>query len=166
MQSKLRSVWGFAVFLCAFVPTVAAADYDPAFAVGGKATAPLTVQSGAAHVRDSDVGNQNYNLQACYLAKNNTSKTIVLERYRIDVFSSLDGKIGTRQADLKHTIEPDSLDQPFANESELSPEARSVSECLEFINIWGESISKITMTPIAVEYSDGSTWKLQGTPAH
>jgi hypothetical protein len=85
-----------------------------------------------------------------YKAHSSSDKTMTLERYPLDIYSALDGKLATRSVDIRHTIPPQSDDSPFGDDW---------NEQLGITNLWGESISKVVMTPIAAQFDDGTTWK-------
>ena len=121
-------------------------------------SSPLEIVNSNGHVSDSDVGNQNYYVSTCYTAKNITDKTIVLERYKVVFYTALDGMVGTKYPEVRHNIQPQSLDQPFIN-SILPEPMRSQSECFQFINLWGDGLSKAKFSVDAVQFSDGTVWK-------
>jgi hypothetical protein len=145
--------------LAGLSPLRSEADYAVGFVPRQVPGAPIAIIGGSGKVEDSDVGNENYYLTACYVAHNASTKQVVLERYKIVVSSALDGAIATKYDDVRHTIEPSSDDLPFEHDIDLPSNLRGTSECLKQINLWGDGISNVIFSVDAIEYADGTTWK-------
>jgi hypothetical protein len=143
--------------IAAKIPDVNAATGTIKFIATHIRTAPINIIEGRVRVEDSAAGNSDFYVTTCYLARNETSKAIEYERYKLIYYSVFNELLDTTYTTLNHHVDPHSEDDAVADTS-----LGHWSECLQRINQWGNGIGRVEMSLEAVKYGDGTTWFAKG----